>query len=180
MNRSLCLFAPAIVLAIAGCTSLHGKAIADQEIKATAIMSSPGGEGLGESPGAVWINDKKGLISFMARLNRVRIGGQSDAIPDLDYNSDGLLAIWMGKRPTGGYRIELASDSLSVTEHTAVVIVRWVEPAKGAVLPQRITGPYLLIRIERGDYRRIKVVDEKGVIRAETDVKTETESLRQP
>jgi hypothetical protein len=172
MNRFLILFICLIILILSGCAVSQGKAIADPQIVAAVIMSGINGEGLEESSGALWIDDEKGLISFMAGLNRTRLGGESPAIPEIDYTQEGILAVWMGKRPTGGYRVELASDKVSIADHAAVVTVKWTEPAKGAVLIQRITGPFLLIKMKRGDYSRIKVMDEKGLIRVETPVNT--------
>ena len=165
--RSYVLF---LILVISGCASSSERASSGQELYAAVIAGSISGEDLGESQGALWIDNEEALISFMGKINRVRIGAASPDIPVMDYDREGVLAIWMGRRTTGGYKLELATDRVSVREMTAIVRVRWIEPAGDAILTQRITGPCLLIRMPRGDYSRIRVMDESGIVRAKTDV----------
>lgn len=166
------LMGPAIILMLSGYAILSGCALAGKTVKASAIFSSLEGEGLGETPGAAWIDDNEEYVSFMNRIRRLRLGGVQSEAPAEDFDSEGVLIIWMGRKPTGGYKIELAHDRIYIKDHTAVVTVRWTEPAEGAVLTQRITGPCIMISMSRGDYTRIKVIDEEGIIRAETLVDT--------
>jgi hypothetical protein len=160
-----------LIFIMTGCASSSERSSVADGFETSVIISSVNGEGLGDSPGAAWIDDEEGLRSFTARLSRMRLGGETPSVPEIDYEKEGVLAIWMGKMPAGGYRIELASSLVSVQDGTAIVSVRWTVPAKDAVLTQRITGPCLAIRMKRGGYARIKAMDEAGVIRAETVLK---------
>lgn len=162
------LMGPVVILTFSGYAILSGCAFADKTVKASAIFSSLEGEGLGEIPGAAWIDDNEEYASFMNRIRRLRLGGVQSEVPVEDFGSEGVLIIWMGRKPTGGYKIELAQDRTYIKDHTAIVTVRWMEPAEGTVLAQRITGPCIMIRMSRGDYTRIKVIDEEGIVRAET------------
>jgi len=170
MIRFGCIFVSALFFMLSGCTMYPGRAFTGKTVDATAIYSSLDGEGLGESPGAAWISDNEAFLSFMNRIRRIRLGVEQPSVPSVDFSHKGVLIVWMGRKPTGGYHIELAQDRIYMEDHTAVVTVRWMEPAEDAVLSQRITGPCLMIRMTRGDYGMIKVIDEKGIVRAETPV----------
>jgi hypothetical protein len=152
------------------CAASPGIVHADHDLPVTVVMSSLAGEGMGNAPGAAWLDNEKDFLSCMAKLNRIRLGGEPAPVPKIDFAREGVLAIWMGPKPTGGYGIELASDKALIQGRTAVIKVRWIEPAKGAILAQRITSPCLIVRLAKGDYDRIKVMDENGIVRAETEV----------
>lgn len=158
------------ILTVSGCANTSGRAFAGQELDASVIFKKFSGEGLGQSPGAAWIADEKGLLSVMEKINRPKIGGGSMSLPAIDYEHEGVLLIRMGRKPTGGYRIELASDKVYVRDRTAIVTVRWIEPAADAMLTQVITSPCIMIKLAKGNYDRIQVVDQKGIVRAETTV----------
>jgi len=161
------------ILSASGCANLSGTAFAGQERGAAVILSSLAGEGLGPSPGAAWIGDEKDFLLVMNKINRQRIGGSPATLPAIDYDREGVLAIWMGRRPTGGYKIELASDKVSVKDGAAIVKVRWIEPSEKAVLTQAITSPCIMIKLTRAGFNRIQAVDQNGILRAETTLKTQ-------
>jgi len=168
MNRFQSLFVLFFILLVSGCTNLSGMALAGQELDAVVIAGSIACAELEKSPGAAWIGDEKGLLSLMDKINRQKIGGSSTTLPAIDYDHEGVLLIWMGRQPTGGYRIELASDKVYVRDRTAIVTVRWIEPAKDTIVTQMITSPCLMIKLAKAGYSRIQVVDQKGLVRAET------------
>jgi hypothetical protein len=170
MTRFQWLFVLFLIVTISGCANPSGRAFAGQEIDAVVIFSSLAGEGSGHSPGAEWIADEKGLLSLMDKINRQKIGGSSMPLPAIDYEHEGVLLIRMGRKATGGYGIELASDKVYVRDRTAIVTTRWIEPAKDAVLTQIITSPCLMIKLAKVGYTSIQVVDQKGLVRAETSV----------
>jgi len=162
------LFILLFIFSVSGCAGSSGRAFAGQEIDAAVIFNSVAGEGLGESPGASWISDEKGLLAVFDKINRQRIGGNETPVPAIDYDHEGVLLIRMGRKPTGGYGIALASDKAYIEDRTAVVTVRWIEPSKEAILTTIITSPCIMIKLPRDGYTRIKAVDQKGIVRAET------------
>jgi hypothetical protein len=158
------------ILTASGCAGSTGRASAGDEPGAFVILSSLYSEGLGQSAGAMWVDNEKELLSVMEKINRRKIGGSPTMRPAIDYGQEGVIAVWMGIKSTGGYRIELASDKISVGGSIAILKVRWIEPDKNAVLTQAITSPCILIRLARYGFSRIQVVDQNGIIRAETTV----------
>lgn len=63
-----------------------------------------------------------------------------------DFNSDMLVALFMGEKPTAGYSIEI----ISIEKTADKVIVKYREntPAEGAIEAQVITYPYCIKAIE--------------------------------
>ena len=115
------------------------------------------------APGVRWMTDSDQLSEWLAGKGVVTTDNQ--ALPDVDFDADGVLVIWMGQRRTSGYSLELAPDAAVVDGRVARVPVRWVEPEEGMLTPQVITHPYLLLRLPRGNYDSIAVVDERGTVR---------------
>ena len=81
-----------------------------------------------------------------------------------------MLLIEMGRRSTGGYSVTLGSHAAQVSDDTVVIHVVWNVPDTGAVLAQVVTSPYLLLKLAKGDYRRVVVVDQENEILFEIDV----------
>ena len=92
-----------------------------------------------------------------------RMANPASTLPEIDFSADGVLFIWMGRKPSGGYALRLMADRAEVENHAARVPVRWIEPPKGALVIQMLTNPYLLIRLAKGDYDTITVFDAGGV-----------------
>lgn len=115
------------------------------------------------APGVRWMTDSDQLSEWLAGKGVVTTDNQ--ALPDVDFDADGVLVIWMGQRRTSGYSLELAPDAAVVDGRVARVPVRWVEPEEGMLTPQVITHPYLLLRLPRGHYDSIAVVDQEGTVR---------------
>jgi hypothetical protein len=158
---------PALIL-LSGCAGAMGSASVIINVDADVIFNGSNC-GMGEqTPGASWIGDEKGLVSVMNMINGMKIGGSAVSVSPIDFEHYGVLLVRMGRRPTSGYAIELASKQIEVKDQTAVVTVRWVEPAKDAILAQMITCPFAMVKIAKGSYTAIRVVDQNGIVRAET------------
>ena len=172
MRRLQWIFNSFLILLLSGCATSSGRAFTDEAVDATVIFSSINGEGLGQSPGAAWIHNKEELLSSMNKITRLSLGGEPTTIPPVDYGREGVLIIWMGRRPTGGYNIELASDKIAIQGKTATLKIHWIEPPQDAVLTQAITGPCIMISVTKGIFNLIKAVDQNNIIRAEVEVET--------
>ena len=137
----------------------------------TAISS--GLENLGESKSmeAVWISSEDQWAGLIDRTSgNARILIQPVARPHVDFAEYGVLLIRMGEKPTGGYRLQLMADKANVENRIALVPLQWIEPEKGAITTQVITYPYLMVRMAKGSFDRIDVVDQDGTVRFRLDV----------
>jgi hypothetical protein len=54
------------------------------------------------------------------------------------------------------------ADEAKIEAQSAIVPVRWIEPKKDAMVTQMITNPFLVIRLAKGAYDQIEVVDQSG------------------
>lgn len=75
--------------------------------------------------------------------------GAESAAPAPDFSRVTVVALFAGERPTGGYHVEVdrvVEDSSNPRK--AVVHYRVVPPARGALVTQALTYPYLVIAIE--------------------------------
>ncbi len=71
-----------------------------------------------------------------------------EAPRDIDWNTHHLIAINLGLRPTGGYRVTVRSIN---RVHANDLVVAWVEhqPARDAMVVQMQTSPFVIIRVPR-------------------------------
>ncbi|MBI3892767.1 MAG: protease complex subunit PrcB family protein [Candidatus Wallbacteria bacterium] len=72
--------------------------------------------------------------------------------PEIDFGKRTLVAVFMGEKPTGGYRIEVRSVRRSPDGKKLLVDVVEKQPAKGAILTQAFTSPYQVIGVAAGDF----------------------------
>ncbi len=152
--------------------SACGRSSREVSTPLTLTGISSGLENLGESTSteAVWISSEDQWAGLIDRTSgNARILIQPVARPHVDFAKYGVLLIRMGEKPTGGYRLQLMADTAEVENRTALVPVRWIEPEKGAFTTQAITYPYLMIRIPKGSFDRIAVVDQDGTVRFRLD-----------
>ena len=117
------------------------------------------------APQARWIDTPADLQRLWA-AQRHSPGQAQPPIPEVDFSSQGLLLIHMGRRPSGGYAIALAEPVGRVTGDTLTVAVDWISPAADRATAQMITAPCLLLKLPRGRYRTIEVTDSHGRVRA--------------
>lgn len=76
--------------------------------------------------------------------------GAESLPPAPDFSRVTVVALFAGERRTGGYRIEVdrvVEDPANT--RTAIVRYRVVPPARGALVTQALTYPYIVIAIER-------------------------------
>lgn len=124
--------------------------------------------GKAASAGLAWIGTDAELA---AERNRKPTGsGNGPVRMDVDFSRFAVLRMAMGEKPTGGYDLDLAQTAASVTDGTLVIRIDWIEPAPGAMVPQMITAPCLLVRVPRNGYGRVAVVDQHGTVRFRLDL----------
>jgi hypothetical protein len=81
-----------------------------------------------------------------------------------------LIRVDMGQQPSGGYGLKLLSDKLAVSGQTASFALQWVEPKPRMGQIQILTYPCLYLKIAKGNYTRLEVVDENGVVQHGLDL----------
>jgi hypothetical protein len=76
----------------------------------------------------------------------------SSEIPDIDFSSNIVIAVYMGERVTGGFRIEIINIVESITHRR--VYIRETSPSPSDPVTLALTQPYHIVKLNR-DYRLI-------------------------
>jgi hypothetical protein len=111
------------------------------------------------------------LVAGSDQLKRIfieskgRMLGPSPPTPAVDFDAEHVVDIQMGQKPTGGYGIELAEPHATLNDGEALIRLRWIEPAPGAIVTQILTSPCLIIALPKGAYGKIAITDENGKVR---------------
>jgi len=120
-----------------------------------------------ETPQALWIPDAAVLKDLEQRTAKRRINsGLPEPIADFDFSAHGLLFVYMGRKPTSGYSLELLPEKTFISGQAAIVTLKWQLPAPDAVTAQVITHPCLFIRLPKGNFSKIRVLDREGGVKA--------------
>ncbi len=114
---------------------------------------------------ALWVDSLAELQRLWENRYRSRLGGSPLAIPEVDFNTQGLLWIHMGQQSTGGYALALADPICRVKNEIASVSVNWISPASDAMVTQVITSPCILLKLPKGPFHSIQVIDQDGRVR---------------
>ena len=154
------LLAAAAVLA--GCAS--SKARGPSSTTATTVRASPTCGGDIAGPSAHWIATEGELRAAMG------MGGVFGEAPPVDFKKEGVLAIYMGQRPTGGYSLSLQDPAVPIANGVGTVTVKFEEPPPGAMVTQVLTSPCLLVKLGKAGLRSLRVVDPGGNLRATASV----------
>lgn len=112
------------------------------------------------------------LVSDAGSINKTdsaRIGvgkpqKDSDA-RNSDQDQFWMVRVDMGQQPSGGYGLRLMSEQLEISSGTARVALEWLKPKPGYAQIQILTYPCLYLKIAKGDYSRLEIVDQEGVVR---------------
>jgi hypothetical protein len=81
-----------------------------------------------------------------------------------------MIRVDMGQQPSGGYGLKLLSDRLAIEGQTATLALQWSKPEPGMAQVQMLTFPCLYLKVMKGDYTRLEVVDEEGVVKHSLDL----------
>lgn len=133
-------------------------------IDAEVVYRSTQCNGPENGPSAEWILNDKDLSLVYGRLRRHIIGPSVSAPPDVDFFSNLILLVDMGRVPTSGYGIDLADSTVKITGRTAEIKLSWKEPAPESIQTQVITSPCILIKLPKAGYDAVTLTDQKGRI----------------
>jgi hypothetical protein len=118
-----------------------------------------------------WIATEEEYQAALAALDQGRLPGAAPAIAAVDFATHGVLLVQMGRRPTAGYALDLATEQVVTEGGVGVVRVNWVEPLEDAVVAQVLTSPCLLVSVRKEQLRSVKVVDQAGRTRETVELR---------
>ena len=95
----------------------------------------------GTQVGTLTLSDAQTWAQLWAGLSR-------DPLPPVDFTRQQVVGVFLGHRPTGGFRVEI-DPAVTVLAAGVVVRYREVAPAPGHTAPEGPTAPYALRTIAR-------------------------------
>ncbi len=121
-------------------------------------------------PGALWIAEPSIYKDIYARQHGLTPGPDLPDPPQLDFAYDGVLIIYLGEKPTAGYGLSLVNNDMTIEGEFASITVAVETPPPDAVTAQVLTNPCLMLKLPRGEYSTIRVIDPMGIVLMETVV----------
>jgi hypothetical protein len=163
------------VLPVAAC-SLSAKTGTDVSRASVALTLLHGVQrGIGESQSmeAIWISDEEQWNNLIASIpaESLEIMPEPVPAPDIDFTKYGVLLIRLGEKPNGGYGLTLTADKAAIKNREARIPVRLSEPEEGYMYTQAIVYPHLIIKMEKGAFDGIAVIDQNGSVKLRLSVK---------
>lgn len=104
-----------------------------------------GSQAVGSAPGYLMITDEAEFLTVWNRANGAQL--TVPPLPDVNFERETVLAVFLGQKPTGGYGVEVQRISLDERELYVDLLER--EPGAGAITTQALTSPWIMIRVLR-------------------------------
>lgn len=94
------------------------------------------------------ITDQDQLIGVWSQVHATQL--QQPALPQVDFQRETLVAIFLGQRNSGGYGVTVRR--VAVEGNDLYLDTEFREPAAGAITTQALTSPWTLVRVLRGGF----------------------------
>jgi hypothetical protein len=153
----------------AGMTSAPPGGDDGQEITTIATGTQCGYTGT--APAARWLDTADAVQAAYRQMTRQSLGANAHPAPTTDFTRFGVLQVFMGQQSTGGFQLRLQHPLLEHTASSAALRIDWLTPPPGALTPQVITSPCLMLGVPRGTWHTITVIDQTGQVRAAADLR---------
>ncbi len=75
---------------------------------------------------------------------------QVPSVPDVDFERETVLAVYVGQKPTGGYSVSVRSVSIDGGDLYVDLVQN--RPQAGSMTTQALTSPWLMVRVLRGGF----------------------------
>lgn len=163
MSKRNCWILGMLFSFLAGCTSVQASGVRSEDIHVplTVFFNSGQCDCKESSLQVKLLDDDAQLSDFLEQNSISTIGPDKVERQYIDFSKNAAVAIWMGRKPTAGYRLTLEKAFAEIKADTAYITVNVKVPRADAVLPQVITSPCLLIVLPRGRYGFIEILDQK-------------------
>lgn len=119
-----------------------------------------------------WVTDQKHLEAAVAAAKSAALANHAAQHP-VDWERYGLVWVYMGLKPSGGYALSLAAPAATISAGVAVITVRWRQPGPGSVVTQQLTSPCLILKLARDKFHIIQINDEAGRVRVSLELDNE-------
>jgi len=83
--------------------------------------------------------------------NHVQPNVPAKELPRVDFEKEMIVAVFLGEKPTGGYKVEITAIEEDRGKGRLRVVVREGKPPAGAMVIQALTQPYHIVRVKKID-----------------------------
>ncbi|MEX2536469.1 MAG: protease complex subunit PrcB family protein [Trueperaceae bacterium] len=92
------------------------------------------------------VEDSSALLNLWNRAYGSQL--QVPPVPEVAFERETVVALFLGTKPTGGYGLEV--ERVSLEQGELIVDVRMSQPSADAFTTQALTSPWVMVRILRG------------------------------
>jgi len=89
------------------------------------------------------VKGRESLLKVYGQVNKSRKPGFP--IPDIDFSRETIVAVFMGKKNTGGYGV--AVEEVREEKGKLIVAIKETKPSSGAMAITVITQPFCIVKI---------------------------------
>ncbi len=72
-------------------------------------------------------------------------------LPPVDFDKEMVVAVFLGEKPTGGYKAEITAIEEDREKGQLRIVTRESKPPTGSIAIQALTQPYHIVRVKRSD-----------------------------
>ena len=83
--------------------------------------------------------------------NHVQPNVPAKELPRLDFDKEMVVAVFLGEKPTGGYKVAITAMEEDQGKGQLRVVTRESKPPTGSMTIQAMTQPYHIVRVKKSD-----------------------------
>lgn len=110
------------------------------------------------------IRDKETFTDFWTHLHADQT--PPPPLPEVDFSSEMVLAVVLGERPTGGYRVEIESITFNQNPDVIRAFVTETQPGTDCVVSQATTAPYHVVKMSALSVETIVFADHGTTVQS--------------
>lgn len=145
LRLSVYLLSLTLLLSVGCKSSQSASEIPSSATELTLTTLDQGGYCAVEEASQLWITDQAVFRELWTQMHSNQM--PSPDLPDIDFDTHGVVAAFMGTRASGGYRISL--EKAAKHNDTAYFVVKTTSPGPACLVTNALTYPFVMAVIDR-------------------------------
>ena len=104
-----------------------------------------------------WIVNDRELLRFYRGFVRNIVPRPEIKLPPINFNTDKVLAVFMGQQATAGFSLGLGEKNIYFTNTRPLLEIDWNQPGKDMMVAQVITNPCIVVSVPKSVYPDLEV-----------------------
>jgi len=160
--RKFAIFAATLLLTVSACRS----GVEGFELSGTVLIRAAYRDSQCASDKAKIepISDETALADWWRSLAEQQVPAKPmpQSLGAIDFERSVVFVVFMGRRPTTGFGIELQSDRAPVQRASLTIPAIWQEPPPDAMVAMVVTSPCVVFAVPNDQYETVSVRDRQG------------------